>query len=114
MNIEEPRLRRKSAADFLTEQGYPTSPATLEKMASIGGGPVFELYGRIPLYKPDNLLVWARSRLSPPRLTRRFLMDGTPDPGWKARPGRPRRKPAAPDAADQPEAPAGHQPSAAA
>ena len=35
---------------------------TLDKLASVGGGPPFIHFGRIPLYTPDDLLSWARSR----------------------------------------------------
>jgi hypothetical protein len=34
----ERRLGRKEAAQFLTERGYRTAPATLAKLACIGGG----------------------------------------------------------------------------
>jgi hypothetical protein len=47
----ECRLDRRQAAAFLTERGYRTAPATLAKLACIGGGPVFESFGRRPLYR---------------------------------------------------------------
>jgi hypothetical protein len=56
--------RRIPAAAFLTERGYPTRPATLAKLASIGGGPKFRSFGRIPLYSEDDLLAWAQARTS--------------------------------------------------
>ena len=37
----ERRLGRKEAAQFLTDQGYKTAPATLARLACIGGGPQF-------------------------------------------------------------------------
>ncbi len=70
----ERRLSRKEAAEFLTNRGYKTAPATLAKLASIGGGPVFESFGRKPLYTPPNLLRWAQARSSGPRRS-------TSDPG---------------------------------
>jgi hypothetical protein len=63
----ERRLRRRQAAQYLTDSGYPTAPATLAKYASMGGGPIFESFGRLPLYRPADLLAWARSRCSGPR-----------------------------------------------
>ena len=57
-------LRRSLAAAFLTERGYRTSPATLAKLASIGGGPKFRSFGRIPLYSEEDLLAWAEARTS--------------------------------------------------
>jgi hypothetical protein len=59
-------LTRLGAAQFLTEQGYQTAPATLATKASRGGGPEYECYGRRPLYRPEKLLEWAKSRLSKP------------------------------------------------
>ena len=66
---EEKRLTRQEAATYLTEHGFKIAPATLAKMASVGGGPVFTSYGRKPLYKATDLLEWAKSRCSGPRLS---------------------------------------------
>ena len=44
----ESRLDRRQAAAFLTARGYRTAPATLAKLACIGGGPTFESFGRKP------------------------------------------------------------------
>ena len=63
-----PLLDRKAAAEFLTLHGYRTAPATLAKYACIGGGPAYQSFGRRPLYAPADLLAWAQSRTSPPRL----------------------------------------------
>lgn len=68
------RLSRRDAAEYLTNNGYQTAPSTLAKLASVGGGPIFESFGRKPLYKPDNLLAWAEARSSGPRRS-------TSDPG---------------------------------
>ncbi len=62
----EPGLDRKAAAAFLKNQGYPVEPTTLAKLASVGGGPVFEKFGRKPLYTKPNLIAWVRSKLSGP------------------------------------------------
>jgi hypothetical protein len=65
--ISETRYRdRRAAAQFLTERGYRTAPATLARLACVGGGPAFRRFGRKPLYDEDDLLDWARSRLSAP------------------------------------------------
>jgi hypothetical protein len=60
-------LDRKEAAQFLTSRGYRTAPATLAKLACIGGGPVFRSFGRKPLYLPADLLGWAEARTTAPR-----------------------------------------------
>jgi hypothetical protein len=61
------RLDRKEAAQFLTSRGYRTAPATLAKLACLGGGPAFESFGRRPLYREPDLLAWAQSRTTGPR-----------------------------------------------
>lgn len=63
----ENRLDRQQAAAFLTAHGYRTAPATLAKLASIGGGPLFESFGRKPLYRETDLIEWARSKTTGPR-----------------------------------------------
>jgi hypothetical protein len=68
------RLDRRQAADFLTARGYRTAPATLAKLACIGGGPMFESFGRKPLYREADLLAWARAKTTGPRRS-------TSDPG---------------------------------
>lgn len=65
MSIKRP-LRRKEASDYLFEKhGIVRAVGTLAKLASIGGGPLFQVAGRTPIYTPDNLDVWAESILSP-------------------------------------------------
>lgn len=64
--VERP-LSRQDAAQFLAEMGYPVAVSTLAKYATIGGGPVFESFGRKPLYKPKDLLAWIAERSSGPR-----------------------------------------------
>lgn len=61
------RLRRKALAVALTEAGFPTAEATLATRATRGGGPPFQCYGRIPLYRWSDALEWAERRLSAPR-----------------------------------------------
>lgn len=63
----ERRLDRREAAAFLTTRGFKTAVATLAKLASVGGGPVFESFGRKPLYREADLLAWVQSRSSGPR-----------------------------------------------
>jgi hypothetical protein len=50
----------------LTNAGFPVSPATLATLASRGGGPLYQLFGRKPLYRWGNSRKWAQSRLSEP------------------------------------------------
>jgi hypothetical protein len=76
------RLDRKQAAEFLTKRGYRTAPATLAKLACLGGGPVFESFGRRPLYREDDLLTWAEAKTTGPR--RSTSDPGTGSSGQKA------------------------------
>ncbi len=59
-------LSRKAAAEALTAAGYPTSEATLATKATRGGGPLYQLFGRKPLYRWRDALAWAEGRLSKP------------------------------------------------
>ena len=68
------KLGRKEAAQFLTDRGFKTAPATLAKLACIGGGPQFRSFGRKPLYRETDLIAWAESRTTGPRRS-------TSDPG---------------------------------
>jgi hypothetical protein len=60
-------LRRRAAAEYLREKwGIPCSEKTLAKLACIGGGPVYRLWGRIPLYTIANLDAYAEAKLGKP------------------------------------------------
>jgi hypothetical protein len=60
-------LRRKAASDYLHEtHGLERAPSTLAKLAVIGGGPIFQRIGRVPLYATDDLYKWVASMFSPP------------------------------------------------
>ncbi len=63
----ETKLRRKAVAEASTANGFPIKAKTLATMASRGGGPPFQLWGRIPLYTWGPYLDWAKGRLSEPR-----------------------------------------------
>lgn len=65
--INRPRLRRKEVPAYLqAKYGIPIALSTLNKLASIGGGPAMQYAGRIPLYHKDDLDAWAEARLSKP------------------------------------------------
>lgn len=73
---QEILLDRKEAAQFLTSRGFKTAPATLAKLACLGGGPTFKSWGRRPLYREADLLAWAQARTTEPR-------QSTSDPGTR-------------------------------
>jgi len=55
-------LRRKEAAAHLRQQGFRIAPSTLAKLATIGGGPPFQRFGRWPVYTAADLDAWCASR----------------------------------------------------
>lgn len=60
-------LRRRTAAEYLrANRGIPCSEKTLAKLACIGGGPVYRLFGRFPLYLIADLDAYAEAKLSKP------------------------------------------------
>ncbi len=61
------RLRRDAVAAALTAVGLPVKSKTLATMATRGGGPPYQLFGRWPLYRWGDALAWAEARLSAPR-----------------------------------------------
>lgn len=63
----ERRLTRAEAAAFLSERGFRVAYATLNKYATVGGGPLFESFGRRPLYRLTDLLAWAAAKTTPSR-----------------------------------------------
>jgi hypothetical protein len=59
-------LRRRDAAAYLRDKGARCSEKYLAKLACIGGGPVYRLYGRTPLYAPEDLDAYFHDRISGP------------------------------------------------
>ena len=59
-------LRRSGAAEYLQRNYGFGTVQTLAKLAVVGGGPVYRKVGRIPLYQPEDLDAWVRSRMSKP------------------------------------------------
>ena len=61
-------LRRDDAAKYVrTKYGFPCSKNWLAKLAVVGGGPVFQKAGRIPLYAPADLDAWSKARIGAPQ-----------------------------------------------
>jgi hypothetical protein len=60
------KLTRAQTAQALSDAGYPTAAATLATKATRGGGPPYQLYGRVPIYTWGPTLSWAESQLSAP------------------------------------------------
>ena len=60
-------LTRPEAAKHLTERGLPISKGTLQKMATVGGGPPYQEFGNRAVYTPSNLDSWAAQKLTAPK-----------------------------------------------
>ena len=60
-------LTRPEAANYLTNCGLPVSKNTLQKMACLGGGPNYRIFGNRSVYRPIDLDEWAENRMSYPR-----------------------------------------------
>jgi hypothetical protein len=63
------RLTRRQAAKALTDCGIPVSPKTLSTKACRGGGPPYQLFGRLAIYTWGPLLQWALSTMGKPAST---------------------------------------------
>lgn len=62
----KPRLCRWEASAYLQEKfGISVAPATLARLASVGGGPKFQKQNKAVLYPRDELHAWAVKRLGP-------------------------------------------------
>ena len=60
--------QRKEAAKYLTEElGLPTANSYLQKLATVGGGPVYQRFGKYAVYTKDDLDAYAAAKLTAPR-----------------------------------------------
>lgn len=60
-------LTRKQAADYCRERGIPVTAGTLQKKASTGGGPPYQIFGNKALYTRPAMDAWISEELSAPR-----------------------------------------------
>jgi len=60
-------LLRRAAAEYLANRGLPTTWRTLQKMATTGGGPEYQIFGNKAVYTPEALDAWVASKISAPR-----------------------------------------------
>ena len=60
-------LTRDQAARHLTNRGLAVSKLTLQKWATVGGGPLYRKFGNRTVYTTSDLDAWAMARLRPPR-----------------------------------------------
>jgi hypothetical protein len=60
-------LDRREAAAYLTQRGLKLSFNTLQKMATVGGGPQYRRFGIRAVYTVTDLVLWADAKLTGPR-----------------------------------------------
>ncbi len=62
------RFLRKEAAAYIREQhGLPCTPNTLQKYATTGGGPEYQIFGNRAIYTDTGLDSWVEKKLTTPR-----------------------------------------------
>ncbi|ANN59655.1 hypothetical protein A9174_25010 [Mesorhizobium loti NZP2037] len=63
-------LDRRQAAEYLTtKRGLRVSWTTLQKWATVGGGPTYRRFGARAVYLPADLDAWAEAKLSTARVS---------------------------------------------
>lgn len=56
-------LTRREAALYVTGQGLNLALGTLQKMATVGGGPRYAIFGKRAVYTRPDLDAWIAERL---------------------------------------------------
>lgn len=62
-------LDRAESADYLTSRGLRVTKGTLQKWATVGGGPKYRRFGHRAVYLASDLDAWAERKLTEPRAT---------------------------------------------
>lgn len=60
-------LDRNEASAYLAARGLRVSRNTLQKWATVGGGPLYRRFGNKAVYLPADLDTWIESKLTAPR-----------------------------------------------
>lgn len=58
---------RNEAADLIKSRGLSITRNTLQKYATVGGGPVYRRFGNRAVYLEQDLDTWIQEKLSAPR-----------------------------------------------
>ena len=59
--------RREAPVYLLEQRGLRVTYNTLQKLACLGGGPEYQIFGNRAVYTEENLDRWAEAKLSRPR-----------------------------------------------
>jgi hypothetical protein len=66
--MDERYLDRREASAYLSEElGLRVAKSTLQKFATVGGGPRYRRWGNRAVYSARDLDQWASAKLSAPR-----------------------------------------------
>jgi len=65
--IDSRYLDRREAAEYLAARGLRVAKNTLQKFATIGGGPAYRRFGGRVVYLSSDLDNWIAAKLSAPR-----------------------------------------------
>ena len=66
-HLRKPRLRRQEVPEYMRlKHGFVIAAATLAKLATVGGGPLYSKVNRTPLYATAHLDAWITEKLGTP------------------------------------------------
>lgn len=72
-------LTRQNAAVHLSNQGYSIKKSTLQKLASIGGGPRYRIFGNRAIYSIEDLDAWLSVKIGPYRKSTSVMINAEPN-----------------------------------
>lgn len=65
--VTKPFINRNEGEALSAELGTPVKSGYLQKLACVGGGPPYRIFGRTALMVPAEFIDWLLSRVSSPR-----------------------------------------------
>jgi len=60
-------IDRREAAKYLTDRGLKYTHSSLQKLASLGGGPEYQIFGSRAVYTIPKIEAWIATKLTGPR-----------------------------------------------
>lgn len=77
--MHRPYLSRSEAAKYASDQGLPVAKNTLQKYATVGGGPDYFRFGNRAIYTPAGMDAWIEKKLSAPICSTSEIQSQVPD-----------------------------------
>ncbi len=59
-------MSREKVAEYVTSFGLPLTKGTLQKWATVGGGPPYKRFGRSTVYLKEDVDAWIKRKLNQP------------------------------------------------